>query len=174
LRERFEGKKISMKSSKSLWLWILVFLSIFVAAISYRFIFLGFSLAFKVAPFAYLFAEHRLYIMAHVLTAPIALGVGCIQFLPNFRTESWARWHRTIGWVYVVSILIGGLSSLVISLNIWDRPFAAAGFMLLSIIWLGTAGVAVICAVRKNFEEHRVWMIRSFALTASAITYGYI
>ena len=43
-------------------------------------------------------------------------------------------------------------------------------FLLLSLVWLWTTGMAFWRARQRRFELHRAWMIRSYSLTFGAIT----
>ena len=47
---------------------------------------------------------------------------------------------------------------------------ASAGFLALGAAWIVTTGLAVRFILRGDVIGHRRWMIRSFALTAAAIT----
>lgn len=43
-------------------------------------------------------------------------------------------------------------------------------FVLLSVLWIGFTAIALYKALKKDFKAHRIFMIRSYALTLSAIT----
>jgi uncharacterized membrane protein len=45
-----------------------------------------------------------------------------------------------------------------------------ASFFLLSLVWLGTTGMALWRARRRQFDLHRAWMVRSYSLTFGAVT----
>jgi hypothetical protein len=47
---------------------------------------------------------------------------------------------------------------------------ASSGFLTLGAAWIVTTGIAVRMILRGEAMRHRRWMIRSFALTAAAIT----
>lgn len=57
-----------------------------------------------------------------------------------------------------------------ISLNAIGGPWAQVGFSALGIAWMGSTAIAIWLAMNKRLAEHRVWMMRSFALTFSAVT----
>jgi len=147
----------------------LLVLSLLVALSSWRFALIGFETAFPGAPFEGFLVNDRLAFIAHVVAAPVALALGAVQFFPRFRARSLAR-HRWIGRVYVVAILLGGVSAIALTFSMWDRPVAASGFLLLGAIWIGATVQAVLAARRGAIATHQAWMIRSFALTASALT----
>lgn len=103
----------------------------------------------------------------HTVLGPLALLLGVFQFLPATRRSAYHRWA---GRIYVAACLIGGATAFVIAFTTSAGPMAATGFVILSLLWMGATLVAVVKAVQRDFRAHRVWMIRSFALTASAIT----
>jgi hypothetical protein len=49
-------------------------------------------------------------------------------------------------------------------------PAAHAGFGLLAIAWLASTLIAYRYILQRNFDAHRSWMIRSYALTLAAVT----
>jgi uncharacterized membrane protein len=49
-------------------------------------------------------------------------------------------------------------------------PVVSFGFSLLAVFWLYTSWRAYRYARARDFTAHRRWMIRSFAMTAAAIT----
>jgi hypothetical protein len=44
------------------------------------------------------------------------------------------------------------------------------GFATLGVAWLVTAGLALLRARQRRFDEHRAWMLRSYSLTFAAAT----
>jgi hypothetical protein len=47
---------------------------------------------------------------------------------------------------------------------------AGFGFFTLAVVWLIATGMALRFAIQHRFMDHRRWMLRSYALTAAAIT----
>jgi len=143
------------------------FVSISISLISYRFLAMGLDNAFPVMTKH--ITHNNLSFILHVGASPIALTLGLFQFLPNLRARRPAL-HRWNGRIYGLTVLIGGLSGLVMSYGSLDRPVAAVGFGMLAIIWVSVTGNAVRLAIAGRIIEHRRWMIRSFALTLAAVT----
>ncbi len=143
------------------------FLGLLVSLASYRFVFLGLESAFEIM------IEHardrRVLLLMHVSAAPVALAVGAFQFMPRIRRNHRAL-HRWLGRFYAVAILVGGIGAMGISLNAIGGLWAQVGFSALGVAWMGSTAIAIWMAVNKRFAEHRVWMLRSFALTFSAVT----
>ena len=143
------------------------FLGLLVSLVSYRFVFLGLESAFEIM------IEHardrRVLLLMHVSAAPVALAIGAFQFMPRIRRNHRAL-HRWLGRLYAVAILVGGIGAMGISLNAIGGLWAQVGFSALGIAWMGSTAIAIWMAMNKRFAEHRVWMLRSFALTFSAVT----
>lgn len=141
--------------------------SLLVALGSWRFLAIGLEGAFP--DFRAQLDMNWLAFAAHVTASPLALGLGVIQFIPSMRA-SYPASHRWIGRVYAGSIVIGGLSGLWMAGSVAGGWFSTLGFGLLAIVWLVTTGRAISAAMSRRIGEHRDWMIRSFALTFSAVT----
>lgn len=99
----------------------------------------------------------------------LALLIGPFQFLPGLRAKRPAL-HRWTGRVYVVSCLASGVAALVLASTTPAGLTAQVGFGLLGIFWLVTTSTAFLRATQRRFDEHRRWMIRSYALTLAAVT----
>jgi Predicted membrane protein (DUF2306) len=115
------------------------------------------------------FMRRRIALSLHALGGAIALMTGPLQFLPHFRESNWNR-HRLLGWIYCGAVLLGWCASVWIAPHAQTGWIAAWGFVTLGAAWIVTTGLAVRFIVRANAIQHRRWMLRSYALTAAAIT----
>jgi hypothetical protein len=80
--------------------------------------------------------------------------------------------HRALGWGYVASVLVllvpGGLALI---------PFAKGGLagrsgFLVQALWIFAVTVAGLRRVlARDFVRHRAWMIRSYAMASSALSF---
>ncbi len=140
-------------------------LSTAVALFSYRYL-LGVGL---LSPdiLANLFA--RPWLKVHVAGAATALLVGPVQFLPWVRRRFPAA-HRTLGRVYVIGCLAGGVGGLIMAFGSTAGPIATAGFASLAACWITANVQGWRLAMARRFDDHRAWMLRSFALTFAAVT----
>jgi len=111
----------------------------------------------------------RPWLDIHVVGAATALLLGPLQFLPRLRARR-RTLHRWLGRTYVTGCLIGGVGGLMMAFGTTAGPIAGAGFGCLAVIWLVSTGQAWRLAMARRFDEHRAWMIRSFALTFAAVT----
>lgn len=108
-------------------------------------------------------------LFVHAFSGGIALLLGPFQFLDGFRKRRPVV-HRWMGRLYLVSILIGGLSAFVIAPGMISGLVGEVGLMSLAVLWLWTGWNAYSSIRKGNVKSHREWMIRSFALTFAAAT----
>ncbi|WP_258098638.1 DUF2306 domain-containing protein [Marinoscillum pacificum] len=108
----------------------------------------------------------------HFAAGGIILILGCIQLLDGIRTK-YPVFHRWVGRVYVVASIItalGGLAFIFLKGTIgglWMNV-AFTGYGVLTFL----AGVFAIKYARSgDFEKHRVWAIRLFALAIGSWLY---
>ena len=112
----------------------------------------------------------RMAFYTHVFSSILVLFAGFTHFSKKFM-HKYAGLHRVLGYIYVIDILmITGPASLLMSFYANGGISSRIAFVLLAILWLGTTATALYYAIKKNFTAHRNFMIRSFALTLSAIT----
>jgi len=114
-------------------------------------------------------AFHRPWLDVHIAGAATALFVGPLQFLPWLRARS-RRLHRWLGRTYVVGCLAGGVGGFIMAFGSTAGPVATAGFASLAVIWIIANVQGWRLAMARRFDEHRAWMIRSFAMTFAAVT----
>ena len=106
----------------------------------------------------------------HVFTGVFVLLTGLVQF-SSYIIRRYKRLHRACGYVYVALVLgITGPAGLVMAFYANGGIAARASFVLLSIMWIVTTLLALRAALQKRFIDHGGWMMRSYALTLSAIT----
>lgn len=148
-------------------LYVMAGASVLVSLLSVRFLFLelgqaapGLAVHEGVRDFAF---------YCHVGGASVALLVGPWQFFKKFRAR-FPIIHRCTGTVYLCACLVGGVSGIYIGYYSPNGPIAAAGFMLLGVLWIAATCLGVANILNGNPSNHRRWMIRSFAMTFAAVT----
>lgn len=114
--------------------------------------------------------EWRVAFYVHVFSSLFALLAGFTQFSKQLLKEK-PRLHRAMGYTYVINILmVTGPAGLLMSFYANGGISSRIGFVLLSVLWIAFTAIALYKAVKKKFKSHRIFMIRSFALTLSAIS----
>lgn len=116
------------------------------------------------------FPEQYYFLIAHIAFGTVAIVTGFLQVWPWFR-RTHRRWHRMAGRVYVLGgVVPAGLAGLVVGVTSVFGPLSQVSAVLLVTLWLTTTILGYRRARQRRFAEHREWMIRSYALTASTIT----
>jgi hypothetical protein len=109
-------------------------------------------------------------LMAHIITAAVALTVGPLQF--SRRVRAHRRVHRWIGHTYLFAgVLPSALVGVPVALLSTGGPIAAAGLLVGDIAWGASAVVAYRAARQHRYRDHGRWMTRNFALTFAAVTF---
>lgn len=109
-------------------------------------------------------------LVAHVVFGSVAILTCVLQIWPWFRRR-YPVAHRRIGRVYVLGgVLPGGVLALAIGSVSPFGPLNATGTVLMGSLWLAFTVVGFRMARQRRFVDHRRWMIRSFALTASIMS----
>lgn len=113
------------------------------------------------------FFQYVLYV--HIACAAVALLIGPAQFATALRTR-FNRLHRTLGRVYLVAVVVGGVAGLILA-PVNEAGFVGFfGFGALAVLWVVTAVKAYRSVRARDFRSHQAWMIRNFALTYAAVT----
>lgn len=106
----------------------------------------------------------------HVATSGLVLLAGFSQFFPFLRNR-YPVWHRRLGWLYIVSVLaVAAPSGFILALYAAGGLVTQICFVLLTVLWVCSTALALRYAIAKCWLLHRDWMIRSFALSLSALS----
>jgi uncharacterized membrane protein len=105
----------------------------------------------------------------HIYIGGFALIIGWPQFIKRFRNKN-LNFHRLIGKLYLVAILLSGCAGLYIGFYAEGGWVAKLGFIGLAISWLYTSSRAYFSIRKLEIDAHKRWMIRSYALTFAAVT----
>jgi uncharacterized membrane protein len=109
----------------------------------------------------------------HVIFAVLALPAGFTQFNKTI-LKTFPGLHKTLGYLYVVVILFfAAPSGFLIGMKANGGLVAQVAFTLLAVSWFYYTLQAVLKAKNGDFKAHKNFMIRSFALTCSALTLRY-
>jgi uncharacterized membrane protein YozB (DUF420 family) len=106
----------------------------------------------------------------HVFTSLLVLLAGFTQFSSHILTQH-RQVHRFAGRIYAFNILfINFPTALVMGVYANGGVAGKTAFLLLDVLWFAFTLVAVLAIRKGNIRKHREFMIRSFALTLSAIS----
>lgn len=112
-----------------------------------------------------------LLIIPHFLGGLLALLSGPLLFSSRLRGR-YPKFHRVLGRVYVLSVLIAAPLGVLLSNHRHDPR--AIHFVIATIVQATTWGITTLAALftARNgyFQQHREWMVRSYAVTFTFIT----
>ena len=119
----------------------------------------------------YIGIDHwRIAFFIHVYASMWVLFAGFTQFSKKLMRTN-PRLHRIMGYIYITDILlITGPAGLVMGFYANGGLFSRIAFVSLATLWISFTALALIRARQGDFKAHRNFMIRSYALTLSAIT----
>ncbi|MEZ5039473.1 MAG: DUF2306 domain-containing protein [Saprospiraceae bacterium] len=114
--------------------------------------------------------HYRFAFYFHIFTSLFVLLAGILQF-SGFFLRKWPLLHRWIGRSYVFIILcISGPAAMVMSFYANGGWMSRISFIILTALWWWFTWKAYQTARQRAFATHGEFMIRSYALTLSAIT----
>lgn len=109
-------------------------------------------------------------ILPHILGGVIALLSGPLQFSTRLRRRS-PKFHRMLGRTYVIAVLVTAPLGIVLSNHRHDPR--AIHFVVATTVqattWIITTVAALLTARNGHFQQHREWMVRSYAVTFTFI-----
>jgi hypothetical protein len=106
----------------------------------------------------------------HVFTSLFVLMAGFSQFSPYILKDH-RKIHRIFGRLYAYNILFVNFPvAMVMAIYANGELPGKTAFVLLDSLWFYFTLMAVIAARNKNFNLHKHYMTRSYALTLSAIS----
>lgn len=112
----------------------------------------------------------RISFYVHVFTSVIVLVTGLLQF-SSYLLKKFPGLHRRSGKIYVqVVLLFSGPSGLIMGFYANGGFPARISFVLLASLWLITTFLGWHYALQRRWRLHTGMMVRSYALTLSAIS----
>ncbi len=146
-----------------------------------------FSTAVGLYPFIYFFVDRKFGLLqsksaailssiswntafyTHIVFGGIALLIGWTQFVKKWRKKH-LNLHRTIGKIYVSSVLLSALAGIYIALFASGGIIASIGFICLGLVWFSTTLKAYFNIRKGKVSEHRKMMVYSYAVCFAAVT----
>ena len=111
-------------------------------------------------PVAQHFAPAKMFLAVHAFFAALAMTLGAFQFSNRLRAR-YLKLHRTMGYVYVVSVFIGAPMAIPLAAKV-DTPSLVAASVVQAFGWMLCTGIALYCVRSGNIAQHRRWMIRGY------------
>jgi len=152
-------------------LLVLLFFTFLMARITVEYLPYNTDVGFLQIKQDYIDIEHwRIAFFAHVYASMWVLLAGFTQF-SIYIQSFYPKWHRTFGYVYVTNVLlITGPAGLIMGFYANGGITSKVSFVMLAFLWMIFTAIALVKAKKGDFVSHRQFMMRSFALTLSALT----
>lgn len=150
---------------------LLAFFTWLMIEITARYIPMADNVAFLAIKQQYIGIIHwKTAFFIHVYSSVFVLIAGFTQF-SSLILRKWKVLHRWMGKLYVLNILfITGPSAFIMALYANGGLSSRFAFGILAVLWLYFTAKAWILVKRKAFKAHKNFMLRSYALTFSAVT----
>jgi len=114
----------------------------------------------------------KLFFYPHLILGLISLLIGPFQ-LTNYSRKN-LKLHKYLGRIYAISIFINTLCTPYLSFFATGGKPSMYAFLILDIFWFFTTSIGVIFAVKGRINQHKAWMIRSFAITWVFVTFRIV
>ncbi|MFB6455396.1 DUF2306 domain-containing protein [Chitinophaga sp. Hz27] len=112
----------------------------------------------------------KLAFYTHVFSSILTLAAGFTQFMPSILQEN-KKLHRLIGRIYAWDILLINFpAGFIMAIYANGMLPSKIAFVVLDYLWAWFTLKAILAAKKGNIQLHKEFMIRSYALTLSAIT----
>lgn len=149
----------------------LIYFSYLMVLITLQYIPIDFDTAFlRIKQEEIAMRHYQIAFFTHVYSSIFVLLLGLLQFSSSLR-RNYPSVHRNIGKAYVLFILLlSAPSGLIMGYYANGGLISQLGFMLAAILWFVFTVIAFNKARKQKLIEHREFMLRSFALTLSAIS----
>ena len=116
------------------------------------------------------FANHATLTLAHILPAMLFMVLGPLQFVRALRAK-YPQVHRWSGRVFLTASAVVGVTGLTMA---FGRTIGGvdekAAITLFGTFFLIALGKALWHALRREFAQHREWMIRGYAIGLAVAT----
>jgi len=116
------------------------------------------------------FANHATLTLAHVLPAMLFMVLGPLQFVRGLRAK-YPQVHRWSGRIFLTASAVVGVTGLTMAFGKTIGGIdEKAAITLFGTFFLIALAKALWHALRREFAQHREWMIRGYAIGLAVAT----
>lgn len=108
------------------------------------------------------FLNRQLWYYAHMVIAVPILLIAPLQFLAGLR-KARPTVHRRLGQFFLAASIIAGLLAVWLGATL-DLEGSRVPLALFGVVWIGFSAAAWVCAVKRDYVNHRKFVIRSFVI----------
>jgi uncharacterized membrane protein len=106
------------------------------------------------------------WLLPHALAGACALILGPMQFSDRLR-QRYAKFHRVVGRIYVTGVFVAAPLGTYIQ-YFEERTGSPRSFSFAAAtdaaLWMTTTAIALMFILKGKVQQHRQWMVRSFAV----------
>ena len=116
------------------------------------------------------FANRRTLTLTHILPAMLFMVLGPLQFVRSLRSN-YPQVHRWSGRVFLTASAVVGVTGLTLAFGkTIGGVDEKAAIVLFGSLFLIAMGKALWHALRREFTQHREWMIRGYGIGLAVAT----
>lgn len=116
------------------------------------------------------FADHATLTLAHILPAMLFMVLGPLQFIRRLRAR-YPQAHRWSGRIFLAASAVLGVTGLTMAFGKTIGGIdEKAAITLFGTFFLIALAKALWHALRREFAQHREWMIRGYAIGLAVAT----
>jgi len=116
------------------------------------------------------FADRKGLTLAHILPAMLFMLLGPLQLVRSLRSK-YPRFHRWSGWIFLTASAVVGVTGLTLAFGkTIGGVDEKAAITLFGSFFLIALGQGLRHALRREFAQHREWMIRGYAIGLAVAT----
>ncbi len=116
------------------------------------------------------FANHIALTLAHVFPAMLFMALGPLQFVGSLRSK-YPQVHRWSGRIFLMASAVVGVTGLTMAFGKTIGGIdEKAAITLFGTFFLIALAKALWHALRREFAQHREWMIRGYAIGLAVAT----
>ena len=117
-----------------------------------------------------IFWPNRYWLHAHVAGGMLALLAGPFQLWIGLN-RGHPLLHRILGIGYVIAVGTSSAAAFQLASKTGFGWVFGMGFSAMASAWIVTTGLATLAICRRNIEQHKAWMIRSYTVTFGFVSY---
>lgn len=156
---------------KTIYYLSLSYFTYLMILITWQYVPINFEVAFlNLKQDEIIYPHYQIAFFSHVYSSIFVLIIGGFQFSKTIRNH-FSNLHKNLGKIYIILVLaIASPSGLVMAYHANGGIFSKTSFSIQAILWFYFTWKAFQFAKNKDWKNHQNFMLRSFALTLSAIS----
>jgi hypothetical protein len=163
----------STRSRIVFWLWMILLIDVFGDAVSSFLVFALPYLRYDAEFLARFAVQQRFWLLSHIAGGSVALVLGPVQLWMGLnRRFMWI--HRKTGMLYLISVALSSVGAFYLAATTRRGPVFGFALAFLGVAWVISTGLAYAAIWRRVIVQHQEWMIRSYVLTFTFVSFHMV